>query len=153
MEVSGAGKAWNDRKFCYWIYWVSNAVARAKWLHCLPHKTSRRIAEMDTTGQIFQISKFPDMCLFVIIPWMFWRNLTKIGEIYIPYKSVQSGCIPPKIKWEILAYKRFANNSRHARRLTANQWDRGNSWRKWRWIKISREKWPIADMFFWISIA
>lgn len=44
MEVSGAGTAWNDRKFFYWIYWVSNAVARAKWLHCLPHKTSRRIA-------------------------------------------------------------------------------------------------------------
>ena len=36
---------------------------------------------------------------------MFWRNLTKIGHIYIPYKFAQSGCIPPKIKCEILAHK------------------------------------------------
>ena len=60
---------------------------------------------MEATGQIFQISKFPDTLSFVIIPRMFWRNLTKIGQIFIPYKFVQSGCIPPKIKPEILANK------------------------------------------------
>ena len=60
---------------------------------------------MDATGQIFQLSKFPEALLFVIIPRMFWRNLTKIGQIYIPYKFAQSGCIPPKIKCEILAHK------------------------------------------------
>ena len=60
---------------------------------------------MDTAGQIFQISKFPDTLSFVIIPRMFWRNLTKIGQIYIPYKFAQSGCIPLKIKCEILAPK------------------------------------------------
>ena len=41
---------------------------------------------MDATGQIFQISKFSDTLLFVIIPKMFQRNLMKIGQIYIPCK-------------------------------------------------------------------
>ena len=52
---------------------------------------------MDATGQIFQISKFPDILLFVIIPRMFWRNLTKIGQIYTSYKFVQRRCSPPEI--------------------------------------------------------
>ena len=60
---------------------------------------------MDATGQIFQISKFPDTSSFVIIPRMFWRNLTKIGQIYIPYKFAQSGCIPSKIICMILTHK------------------------------------------------
>ena len=60
---------------------------------------------MDATGQMFQISKFPDTLSFVIVPRMFWRNLTKIALIYIPYKFTQSGCIYPKIKREILAHK------------------------------------------------
>ena len=35
-----------------------------------------------------------------------WNVLaTKIGQIYIHYKIGQSGCIPPKIKCEILAHK------------------------------------------------
>ena len=38
-----------------------------------------------------------DTLSFVIIPKMFWRNLTKIGKIYIPYEFAQSGCIPHKI--------------------------------------------------------
>ena len=42
---------------------------------------------MDATGQIFQISKFPDTLSFVIIPGMFWRSLTKIGQIYKHYKN------------------------------------------------------------------
>ena len=60
---------------------------------------------MDATGQVFQISKFPDILSFVIIPNMFRPNLTKIGQIYIPYKFSQSGYIPPDIKCEILAHK------------------------------------------------
>ena len=60
---------------------------------------------MGATGQIFQISKFPDTLSFVIILRMFWRNLTKIDLIYIPYKIAQSGCIPPKLECEILAHK------------------------------------------------
>ena len=55
------------------------------------------------TGKIFQISKLPDTLSFVIIPRMFWQNFTKIGHIHIPYKLSQSGCIPPKIKCEIVA--------------------------------------------------
>ena len=47
---------------------------------------------MYATGQI---SKFPNTLSFVIIPGMFWPNLTKIGQIYIPYKFVLSGCISP----------------------------------------------------------
>ena len=38
MEVSGAGKAWNDRRFFYWIYLASDASAQAKWLHNLTLK-------------------------------------------------------------------------------------------------------------------
>ena len=30
---------------------------------------------MNTTGKIFQISKFPDTLSFVVTPGMFWRNL------------------------------------------------------------------------------
>ena len=33
------------------------------------------------------------------------QNLTKIGQINIPYKFVQSGCIPANIKCEMLAHK------------------------------------------------
>ena len=33
------------------------------------------------------------------------KSVTKIRRICIPYKFVQSGCIPPKIIREILAYK------------------------------------------------
>ena len=42
---------------------------------------------------------------FVIIPGMFRRNLTKIGQIYLPYKFFQRGCNPSKIKCEILAHR------------------------------------------------
>ena len=52
---------------------------------------------IDTCGvSIFQIS-VPDTLSFVIIPGIFWRDLTKIGQIYIPYKFSQRGCIPPEI--------------------------------------------------------
>ena len=60
---------------------------------------------MDAMEQIFQILKFPVTFSFVIIPRMVWRNLTKIGQIYRPYKFAQSGCIPTKFKCEILAHK------------------------------------------------
>ena len=36
---------------------------------------------------------------------MFRRNLTKIGQIYLPYKFFQRGCNPSKIKCEILAHR------------------------------------------------
>ena len=32
---------------------------------------------MDATGQIFQISKFPDTLSFVINPWMFWAKFNE----------------------------------------------------------------------------
>ena len=57
---------------------------------------------MDTMGQIFQLSKFPNTVSFVIIPGEICR---KIGQIHIPYKFAQSGCIPPKIKCQISAHK------------------------------------------------
>ena len=60
---------------------------------------------MDATGKIFQISKFPNTLSFVTISGMFRRNFTNIGEIYIPYKFIWSGCIPSKIKQDILAHK------------------------------------------------
>ena len=73
---------------------------------------------MDATGQIFQISKFPDTLSFVIVPRMFWRNLTKF---------TQSGCIYPKIKREILAHKGSqttrATPGDYLAPWSRNQWD------------------------------
>ena len=43
MEVSGAGKAWNDRRFFYWIYLASDASAQAKWLDNLIKKKKESI--------------------------------------------------------------------------------------------------------------
>lgn len=60
---------------------------------------------MDSTRQIFQISKFLNTLSFVIIPRMLWGNLMKINQIYTSYKFAQSCCIPPYIKHEILAPK------------------------------------------------
>ena len=67
---------------------------------------------------VFQISKFSDTLSLVIIPSMFCRNLTKIGQIHIPFIFAQSGCIPPKTKMRDVNSLRFANNSCHARRLS-----------------------------------
>ena len=107
---------------------------------------------MVAIGQMFQLSKFPDTLSFVIIPRMFRLNLTKLGQMYIPYKFAQSGCIPPKIKCEILAHK----GSQTTRPTPGDYlafWNRkpighGTSWRQWLRIKIFREKKPIADTFF-----
>ena len=79
-------------------------------------------------------------------------RLTKLGQIYIPFKFAQSGCIPPKIKCEILAHK----GSQTTRPTPGDYlafWNRkpighGTSWRQWLRIKIFREKKPIADTFF-----
>ena len=49
---------------------------------------------------------------------MFRDNLTRIGQICMPYKFVQSGCIPPKIKCEILAHKKGSQTTRQVRRLS-----------------------------------
>ena len=70
---------------------------------------------MDATGQIFQISRFPNTSV-VIIPGMFWWNLTKIGQIYVPYNFAQICRIPPKIKFEILAHRDSQTTTPHARR-------------------------------------
>ena len=39
-----------------------------------------------------------------LFPGCFGENLTNISQIFIPYKFALSGCIPPKIKCEILAH-------------------------------------------------
>ena len=49
---------------------------------------------------------------------MFWWNLTKIGQIYVPNKFAQICHIPPKIKFEILAHRGSQTTSPHARRLS-----------------------------------
>ena len=84
---------------------------------------------MDTTVQIFQIPKFPDIFSFVIIPRMFRRNLTKIDQIYRPYKFAASGWI----RFNLIKVRK-----QHAPREeiispseTANQWDNGTSWRQY----------------------
>ena len=84
---------------------------------------------MDTTVQIFQIPKFPDTLSFVIIPRMFWRNLTKIDQIYILYKFAPSGWIRSKL---IKVRKQHAPREEIiSPSETANQWDNGTSRRQY----------------------
>ena len=108
---------------------------------------------MDATRQIFQVSKLPDTLSFFIIPGMFQWNLTEIGQIYTPDKFAQSICIPPKIKREILAYKRLQTTRLCQETIslpeTANQWDNGTSWLHWQWIKIFWEKVNHERHIFW----
>ena len=49
---------------------------------------------------------------------MFWWNLTKIGQIYVPNKFPQICHIPPKIKFEISAHRSSQTTSPHARKLS-----------------------------------
>ena len=55
----------------------------------------------------FEYQNFPTHFRLSLCLGMFWRNLTKIGHISIPYKFTQSGCIPPRIICEILAHKGY----------------------------------------------
>ena len=60
---------------------------------------------MDATRQIFQISEFHDTLSFFFIPGMFRRNLTEIGQIYIPDKFEKVDAFLPKSNARFLAYK------------------------------------------------
>ena len=86
---------------------------------------------MEATGQILQISKFPDTLSFVIILGMFWRNLTKIGQINKPLRFAQGRRIPPK--WRDFKLKKARKQLAPRQEAisppeTANQWDNGTSW-------------------------
>lgn len=87
-------------------------------------------------GQMFQISKFPDTHLFVIILRMIWWNIMKIGQIYILYKFTRSSFIPSKIKRQILASK-GSQTTHHTRRLShlLKLWINWTTfWCQWQWI-------------------
>ena len=49
---------------------------------------------MDATGQIFQIPKFPGRLSFVIIPRMFWRNLSNISQPIYPVNFLKVVVFP-----------------------------------------------------------
>ena len=51
------------------------------------------------------------------LPTHFRLPLSKIGQIYTPHKFTQSGCIPPKLKCEILAHKGLQTARRLSRLL------------------------------------
>ena len=67
-------------------------------------KYARRVALMDATRQTFQISEFHDTSFF-FIPGMFRRNLTEIGQIYIPDKFAKVDVFLPKSNARFLAHK------------------------------------------------
>ena len=69
----------------------------------------------------FKYQNFPTYVRLSLFLECFWRNLTKIGQIHIPYKFAQRGCIPSKIKCEILAHK--ASQTTHATRRGLRRWD------------------------------
>ena len=52
----------------------------------------------DVLRKYFKYQNFPTYVRLSLFLECFWRNLTKIGQIYIPYKFAQRGCIPSKIK-------------------------------------------------------
>ena len=60
---------------------------------------------MDATRQTFQISEFHDTFSFFFIRGMFRRNLTDIGQIYIPDKFTEVDVFLPKSNARFLAHK------------------------------------------------
>lgn len=128
--MSRAGKSRNDRRFFYWIYRVSDAAARAEWLHSLIHKASicKSVSGffyilIDCVSAVkVGVAKNMRVVLRKWTPrdkdFKYWNFPTHLrlslflgcfgeiwGQIYIPYKFAQSGCIRPKIECEILAHK------------------------------------------------
>ena len=51
------------------------------------------------------------------LPTHFRLPLSKIGQIYTPHRFTQSGCIPPKLKCEVLAHKGLQTARRLSRLL------------------------------------
>ena len=82
----------------------------------------------------FKYKNFPTYFRLSLLPECFGEIMTTIRQIFIHYKIGQSGCIPPKIKCEILADKGSQIKQLAPRqeiispRETANQWDNGTSW-------------------------
>ena len=82
----------------------------------------------------FKYKNFPTYYRLSLLLECFGEIMTTIRQIFIHYKIGQSGCIPPKIKCEILAHKGSQIKQLAPRqeiispRETANQWDNGTSW-------------------------
>ena len=67
----------------------------------------------------FKYQNFPTHFRLSLLLECFGEILTTIGQIFIHNKISQTGCIPLKIKCEILAHKGSQlNNSRHAKKLS-----------------------------------
>ena len=74
---------------------------------------------MNTTRKYFKYQNFPTHFRLSLLLECFGEILTTIGQIFIHNKISQTGCIPLKIKCEILAHKdSHFKNSRHAKKLS-----------------------------------
>ena len=60
---------------------------------------------MDATRQTFEISEFHDTFSFFFISGMSRRNLTEIGQIYIPDKFTKVDVFLPKSNARFLAHE------------------------------------------------
>ena len=92
-----------------------------------------------------------------LFPGCFGENLTNISQIFIPYKFALSGCIPPKIKCEILAH----NGSQ----TTRAPGDYHASWNRKPtrttgplgvnddWSRFPGKSNPLQTFFFWFLIS
>ena len=159
-EVSGAGKAWNDRRFFYWIHRLSDAAVRATYgctVLFTRHQSTKVCQAFSKFWLVFWISTFRSMlcrwtsrekCIDIKISrhnficyysWKFWRNLTKIGPIYkivrvvfLPKSNARFMLI--KVRKQLASRQEIISSPE-----TAKQWYNGTYWRQWRYIKISRE--------------
>ena len=108
---------------------------------------------MDTMGQIFQLSKFPNTVSFVIIPGEICRKLVK--SIY-PTNLLKVVVFLPKSNARFQLKKVCKQLALCQENIlspeTANQWDSGTSLRQRQRVKISQEKSPIAETFFFFNI-
>ena len=106
---------------------------------------------MDATDKYFKYQNFPKQISFFFIPGMFWRNLTKIGHIYIPFKFAHGECIRPKSNARVQLIRTHKVRLASRQQIitppeTANQWENGTSWRQ---CSPLQTRFPLISIVQW----
>ena len=106
---------------------------------------------MDATDKYFKYQNFPKQISFFFIPGMLWRNLTKIGHIYIPLKFAYGECIRPKSNARVQLIRthkvRLASRQQIIKPPeTANQWENGTSRRQCSQLQT---RFPLISIVQW----
>ena len=106
---------------------------------------------MDATDKYFKYQNFLKKISFFFIPGMFWRNLTKIGHIYIPFKFAYGECIRPKSNARVKLIRTHKVRLASRQQIitpteTANQWENGTSWRQCSQLQT---RFPLISIVQW----